>query len=119
MCACNIKTKKNGNWLGLVMDLFGRLLNLSLENNAFPTALMDLFQKNSSRLIRLIVTARPNLSWHYGSVKELSTTSAELIDMNVLLALKYDSLRDTTFLSITYSCSISFFSSIQGPKVPL
>ncbi len=66
MCACNIKTKKNGNWLGLVMDLFGRLLDLSLENNAFPAALMDLFQKNSSRLIKLIVTARPNLSWHYG-----------------------------------------------------
>jgi hypothetical protein len=66
MCACNIKTKKNGNWLGLVMDLFGRLLDLSLENNAFPAALMDLFQKISSRLIKLIVTARPNLSWHYG-----------------------------------------------------
>ncbi len=66
MCACNIKTKKNGNWLGPVMDLFGRLLDLSLENNAFPTALMDLFQKNSSRLIKLIITARPNLSWHYG-----------------------------------------------------
>jgi hypothetical protein len=48
------------------MDLFGRLLDLSLENNAFPAALMDLFQKNSSRLIKLIVTARPNLSWHYG-----------------------------------------------------
>jgi hypothetical protein len=28
---------------------------------------MDLFQKISSRLIKLIVTARPNLSWHYGS----------------------------------------------------
>ncbi len=41
----NIKTKKNGNWLGPVMDLFGRLLDLSLENNAFPAALMDLFQK--------------------------------------------------------------------------
>ncbi len=67
MCACNIKTKKNGNWLGPVMDLFGRLLDLSLENNAFPATLMDLFQKNSSRLIKLIVTARPNLSWHYGS----------------------------------------------------
>jgi hypothetical protein len=65
MCACNIKTKKNGNWLGPVMDLFGKLLDLSLENNAFPVALMDLFQKNSSRLIKLIVTARPNLSWHY------------------------------------------------------
>ncbi len=61
MCACRIKTKKNGNWLGPVMDLFGRLLDLSLENNAFPAALMDLFQKNSSRLIKLIVTARPNL----------------------------------------------------------
>ncbi len=48
------------------MDLFGGLLDLSLENNAFPTALMDLFQKNSSRLIKLIVTACPNLSWHYG-----------------------------------------------------
>jgi hypothetical protein len=48
------------------MDLFGRLLDLSLENNAFPAALMDLFQKNSSRLIKLIVTARPKLSWHYG-----------------------------------------------------
>jgi len=47
------------------MDLFGRLLDLSLENNAFLAALMDLFQKNSSRLIKLIVTARPNLSWHY------------------------------------------------------
>jgi len=65
MCACNIKTKKNGNWLGLVMDLFGRLLDLSLENNAFLATLMDLFQKISSRLIKLIVTARPNLSWHY------------------------------------------------------
>jgi hypothetical protein len=49
------------------MDLFGKLLDLSLENNAFPAALMDLFQKNSSRLIKLIVTARPNLSWHYGN----------------------------------------------------
>ncbi len=49
------------------MDLFGRLLDLSLENNAFPAALMDLFQKNSSRLIKLIVTARPNLSWHHDS----------------------------------------------------
>jgi hypothetical protein len=68
MCACNIKTKKNGNWLGPVMDLFGRLLDLSLENNAFPVALMDLFQKISSRLIKLIVTARPNLSWHYGII---------------------------------------------------
>jgi hypothetical protein len=67
MCACNIKTKKNGKWLGPVMDLFSRLLDLSLENNAFPAALMDLFQKNSSRLIKLIVTARPNLSWHYGN----------------------------------------------------
>jgi hypothetical protein len=66
MCACNIKTKKNGNWLGHVMDLFGRLLNLSLENNVFPVALMDLFQKISSRLIKLIITTRPNLSWHYG-----------------------------------------------------
>jgi hypothetical protein len=56
----------NGNWLGPVMDLFGRLLDLSIENNAFPTALMDFFQKISSRLIKLIVTARPNLSWHYG-----------------------------------------------------
>ncbi len=67
MCACNIKTKKNGNWLGPVMDLFGRLLDLSLENNAFPVALMDLYQKISSRLIKLIVIARPNLSWHYDS----------------------------------------------------
>jgi hypothetical protein len=67
MCAYNIKTKKNGNWLGPVMDLFGILLDLSLENNAFLAALMDLFQKNSSRLIKLIVTAHPNLSWHYGS----------------------------------------------------
>ncbi len=67
MYACNIKTKKNGNWLGPVMDLFGILLDLSLENNAFPAALMDLFQKNSSRLIKLIITARPNLSWHYGT----------------------------------------------------
>ncbi len=49
------------------MDLFGRLLDLSLENNAFPAAMMDLFQKNSSRLIKLIVTAHPNLSWHYGN----------------------------------------------------
>jgi hypothetical protein len=61
MCACNIKTKKNGNWLGPVMDLFGRLLDFSLENNAFPAALMDL-------LIKLIVKANPNLSWHYGIV---------------------------------------------------
>jgi hypothetical protein len=67
MCACNIKTKKNGNWLGPVMDLFGRLLDLSLENNAFLVALMDLFQKNSSRLIKLVVIARSNLSWHYGT----------------------------------------------------
>jgi hypothetical protein len=66
MCACNIKTKKNGNWLGPGMDLLGRLLDLSFENNAFPVALMDLFQKLSSRLIILIVTTRPNLSWHYG-----------------------------------------------------
>ncbi len=73
MCACNIKTKKNGNWLGLVMDLFGRLLDLSLENNAFPAALMDLFPKNSSRLIKLIVTARPNLSWHYDILKNQSS----------------------------------------------
>jgi hypothetical protein len=29
---------------------------------------MDLFQKISSRLIKLIVTARPNLSWHYGKL---------------------------------------------------
>jgi hypothetical protein len=57
----------NGNWLGPIMDLFGKLLDLSLENNAFPAALMDLFQKNSSRLIKLIVTARLNLSWHYGN----------------------------------------------------
>jgi hypothetical protein len=71
MCACNIKTKKNGNWLGPVMNLFGRLLDLSLENNAFPAALMDLFQKISSRLIKLTVTARPNLSWHYGMFEEL------------------------------------------------
>jgi hypothetical protein len=63
------KQKKKGNWLGPVMDLFGRLLDLSLENNAFPAALMDLFQKISSRLIKLIVTARPNLSWHYDSQK--------------------------------------------------
>jgi len=46
---------------------FCRLLDLSLENNAFPAALMDLFQKNSSRLIKLIVTARLNLLWHYCS----------------------------------------------------
>jgi hypothetical protein len=71
MCACNIKPKKNGNWLGPIMDLFGRLLDLSLENNAFLVALMDLFQKNSSRLIKLIVTARPNLSWHYGKWGDL------------------------------------------------
>ncbi|CAM6069353.1 unnamed protein product [Sphagnum tenellum] len=74
MCAYNIKTQKNGIWLGPVMDLFGILLDLSLENNAFPAALMDLFQKHSSRLIKLIVTARPNLSWHYGSL--------QLIDCN-------------------------------------
>jgi pyoverdine/dityrosine biosynthesis protein Dit1 len=55
------------------MDLFGRLLDLSLENNAFPAALMDLFQKNSSRLIKLIVTAHPNLSWHYGISKVRKT----------------------------------------------
>jgi hypothetical protein len=73
MCACNIKTKKNGNWLGPVMDLFDRLLDLSLENNAFPTALMDLFQKISSRLIKLIVTAHPNLSWHYGTSGRMVT----------------------------------------------
>jgi len=48
-------SQKNGNWLGPVMDLFGKLLDLSLENNAFPAALMDLFQKISSRLIKLIV----------------------------------------------------------------
>jgi hypothetical protein len=65
MCVCNIKTKKNGNWLGSVMDLSGKLLDLSLENNAFPAALMDLFQKNSSKLIKFIVTAHSNLSWHY------------------------------------------------------
>jgi hypothetical protein len=34
-------------------------------------ALMDLFQKNSSRLIKLIVTARPNLSWHYSNAFSL------------------------------------------------
>jgi hypothetical protein len=56
------------------MDLFGGLLDLSLENNAFPTALMDLFQKNSSRLIKLIVTARPNLSWHYGIIAKSTLT---------------------------------------------
>jgi hypothetical protein len=28
---------------------------------------MDLYQKISSRLIKLIVIARPNLSWHYDS----------------------------------------------------
>ncbi len=49
------------------MDLFGKLLDLSLENNAFHAALMDLFQKISSRLIKLIITARLNLSWHYGN----------------------------------------------------
>jgi hypothetical protein len=75
MCACNIKTKKNGNWLGPVMDLFGRLLDLSLENNAFHAALMDLSQKISSRLIKLIVTARPNLSWHYGNTKVKKSSS--------------------------------------------
>jgi hypothetical protein len=57
-----------GNWLGPVMDLFGRLLDLALENNAFPAALMDIFQKISSRLIKLIVTARPNLSLDSGSI---------------------------------------------------
>ncbi len=51
------------------MDLFGRSLDLSLENNAFSATLMDLFQKHFSRLIKLIVTARPNLSWHYGMRK--------------------------------------------------
>jgi hypothetical protein len=50
------------------MDLFGRLLDLALENNAFPAALMDIFQKISSRLIKLIVTARPNLSLDSGSI---------------------------------------------------
>jgi hypothetical protein len=85
MCACNIKTKKNGNWLGPVMDLFGRLLDLSLENNAFPAALMDLFQKNSSRLIKLIVTARPNLSWHYGISKTIKTKSLEVQKNKLLL----------------------------------
>ncbi len=63
------------------MDLFGRLLDLSLENNAFPIALMDLFQKISSRLIKLIVTARPNLSWHYGN---LGTSSMTLYPFLVL-----------------------------------
>jgi hypothetical protein len=46
----------------------GPVMDLSLENNAFPAALMDLFQKKSSRLIKLIVTACPNLSWHYGII---------------------------------------------------
>jgi len=79
MCACNIKTKKIGNWLGLVMDLFGRLLDLSLENNAFLAALMDLFQKNSSRLIKLIVIARPNLSWHYDIPNSFATMKSHEI----------------------------------------
>jgi hypothetical protein len=34
---------------------------------------MDLFQKLSSRLIKLIVTTRPNLSWHYGNTWQRST----------------------------------------------
>ncbi len=65
-CVTNLWTY--GNWLGPVMDLFGRLLDLALENNAFPAALMDIFQKISSRLIKLIVTARPNLSLDSGSI---------------------------------------------------
>ncbi len=92
MCACNIKTKKNGNWLGPVMDLFGRLLDLSLENNAFPAALMDLFQKNSSRLIKLIVTARPNLSWHYGTWRKRYVFQCKIIlfpKVNKLSLLQY------------------------------
>jgi hypothetical protein len=56
-------------------DLFGRLLDLSLENNAFPAALMDLFPKHSSRLIKLIVTTRLNPSWHYGKLKRFKTLS--------------------------------------------
>ncbi len=64
------------------MDLFGRLLDLSLEKNAFPATLMDLFQKISSRLIKLIVTARPNLSWHYG-IDDL--TISEFIVNNLVI----------------------------------
>jgi hypothetical protein len=44
---------------------FWQIIGPFLENNAFLATLMDLFQKISSRLIKLIVTARPNLSWHY------------------------------------------------------
>jgi hypothetical protein len=51
----------------------------------------------------------------WDSVKELYITSAELIDMNILLALKYKSLRDTTSLT-AYSCSISFFLFYPGAK---
>jgi hypothetical protein len=83
------KQKKNGNWLGPVMDLFGRLLDLSLENNAFPAALMDLFQKNSSRLIKLILSARPNLSWHYGILESLHSSIFKLMgESNQLIARK-------------------------------
>jgi hypothetical protein len=79
----------NGNWLGPVMDLFGRLLDLSLENNAFLAALMDLFQKISSRLIKLIVTAHPNLSWDYGifvrSMDQLNVHKCQGIMLTQLL----------------------------------
>jgi hypothetical protein len=68
----------NGNWLGPVMDVFGRLLDLSLENNAFPAAPMDFFQNISSRLIKLIVTACPNLSWHYGTWHSCKTLNSLL-----------------------------------------
>jgi hypothetical protein len=94
MCACNIKTKKNGNWLGPVMDLFGRLLDLSLENNAFPAALMDLFQKNSSRLIKLIVTACPNLSWHYGSLDHL-------VFLSIISSNPSYSFKNTQYIALT------------------
>jgi len=54
----------------------------------------------------------------WDSVKELSTTSAELLDMNTILALKYNSLRDTTSL-IAYSCSISFSLFYPGAKTAI
>jgi hypothetical protein len=54
----------------------------------------------------------------WDSVKELSTTSAELLDMNTILALKYNSLSDTTSL-IAYSCSISFSLFYPGAKTAI
>ncbi len=109
MCACNIKTKKNGNWLGPVMDLFGRLLDLSLENNAFPIALMDLFQKKISRLIKLIVTARPNLSWHYG--RRMSRNIYRRLD----LQLKIQKVLKLSLNSTIYSPKC-YITNIQESK---